>query len=1273
MNSRQGNRRLRWKLRAAILATFALCGLGSLVAAGCESALAFAPARALSVSPFTSSTLPASASSLYKTGIDLTTKSEASTQPGHEKEGQAGGGDTIEWVLHYENTSGALAEMNLTDPILDGQTFKPGSLKTPPGFAPQYTTAAGGQGEYKTGTEPSGVTGVGAYVGSENEGGADKVTPPLAKGRTAEIPYPLTTNFEAQGSGDGFEPLLFEGNVYNDYHHTAPPTLECHEETATGKECPGYPLEVAASGALEPGEADSDESANAASGDFVTSGHNTGVITPEGNWYIPVEVVGTETTKLLCVDLHTKQMCPGYPTILDEHSTPPGLDFETEQYASITADRELLHGDLYTLDGAGEIVCSKVTPTGEACPAPYSPGFKAYTQSPPLPFSGSLKSDGNDLIAINQRAGGGLPELACENASTHADCAGWPAAPIPTPDLAGTSTAPEYASLVIPDPTGDGICQYAYGKVGSGPYTSEWVCRSLASGEKIETPSGLDEILPPPSAALDAPGYYYLGEADYAEYDSRVLIPFRDENSPAESYVACFDWSTGHKCAGAWPKKLTTSTPDDNVRAYALTSDPSNPSCIYEDGDAQKLLSFSAITGEECTESTGTSVTVTPAQSYCGTTNPQGIAWDNVNISNLPAGATAYVTVKNASDEVVSGFEHVAVTANGPLSLGNIPYTNAGTTQSLTAYVEVTGLSPQNEPAGTPPVAVSLTFSSPEPVEVCFQTIVPENCQATAGSVTNEANVLTTGTNGDTDGPGGKSSGEVKFSVAPNSGSSCPPPPATGYDTSITKLVNGVAQGSGGFSEATVKLGEAANFTVAVKNAGPGKAAGQFITDTLEPELEYVGYKTDAKVSGCEYEAANRWLKCEVEELAEGETAEVTVETKVKSTAAAGITIPNTAYTGVAPEGGLNHSNQPVIGTGNTATTNSSTAKVNTPTETTPPPPVTGYDTSIKKLVNGVAQGSGGFSEATLKPGEAADFAIAVKNSGKAKAVGQFVTDTISPELEYVGVKRDAKVSGCEYEAANRWLKCTVEELAEGETAEITVETKVKSTAAAGITIPNTAYTGVAPTGGLNHGNTPVIGTGNTATTNSSTAKVNTPGETTPPPSVAETPTTTTATTTTPPPATTATTTTVTAPPVPHGSGSLTLAEVALVKTSRATVVAGGRITFHLKVSNPGTATLHDVQVCDDLPAGLVYVSSKSKAKLHDGDYCWTVATLNGRASKAFAIVTRALVGAFGKLTNRATASGPEVLTAHAHRTITVLRKPTGSGSLKVSSGGVTG
>jgi uncharacterized repeat protein (TIGR01451 family) len=154
---------------------------------------------------------------------------------------------------------------------------------------------------------------------------------------------------------------------------------------------------------------------------------------------------------------------------------------------------------------------------------------------------------------------------------------------------------------------------------------------------------------------------------------------------------------------------------------------------------------------------------------------------------------------------------------------------------------------------------------------------------------------------------------------------------------------------------------------------------------------------------------------------------------------------------------------------------------------------------------------------------------------------------------------------------------------------------------------------------------------------------------------------------------TTPTTTAATPPPVPHGSGSLTLARVTLVKSSPATVTAGGRITFQLKVSNPGTATLHDVQVCDDLPAGLVYVSSKPKAKLHNGDYCWTVATLNGKASKTFAIVTRALVGAFGKLTNRATASGPEILTAHAHRMITVLRKPTGSGSLKVSSGGVTG
>jgi uncharacterized repeat protein (TIGR01451 family) len=87
------------------------------------------------------------------------------------------------------------------------------------------------------------------------------------------------------------------------------------------------------------------------------------------------------------------------------------------------------------------------------------------------------------------------------------------------------------------------------------------------------------------------------------------------------------------------------------------------------------------------------------------------------------------------------------------------------------------------------------------------------------------------------------------------------------------------------------------------------------------------------------------------------------------------------------------------------------------------------------------------------------------------------------------------------------------------------------------------------------------------------------------------------------------------------------------------TVNAGGEVTYHLKATNPMIIATHDVKVCDALPAGLAYVSSSPKAKLADGQACWTLKTLAAGKSKTITLVARALHGAGGNLTNHATVS----------------------------------
>jgi uncharacterized repeat protein (TIGR01451 family) len=126
-------------------------------------------------------------------------------------------------------------------------------------------------------------------------------------------------------------------------------------------------------------------------------------------------------------------------------------------------------------------------------------------------------------------------------------------------------------------------------------------------------------------------------------------------------------------------------------------------------------------------------------------------------------------------------------------------------------------------------------------------------------------------------------------------------------------------------------------------------------------------------------------------------------------------------------------------------------------------------------------------------------------------------------------------------------------------------------------------------------------------------------------------------------------------------------AAIGLTKTAnRKTVRAGQRITYTLRVSNPSKETLRNVRVCDDLPSGLVYVSSKAKAKRTKGQYCWTVKSLAAGKSRSFTMTVRALRGASGRKVNRAVATASNAATKRAKRTVTI-RRP------GLRAGGVTG
>jgi len=107
---------------------------------------------------------------------------------------------------------------------------------------------------------------------------------------------------------------------------------------------------------------------------------------------------------------------------------------------------------------------------------------------------------------------------------------------------------------------------------------------------------------------------------------------------------------------------------------------------------------------------------------------------------------------------------------------------------------------------------------------------------------------------------------------------------------------------------------------------------------------------------------------------------------------------------------------------------------------------------------------------------------------------------------------------------------------------------------------------------------------------------------------------------------------------------------------SRSSVQAGERFSYRIRVRNPTKGEARNVRVCDRLPSGLRYVSSKPRARRSGGQRCWTIKRLGARKSKTFRVTVRAARGANGRLTNRATANSRDARArARARHRIRVL------------------
>ena len=93
-------------------------------------------------------------------------------------------------------------------------------------------------------------------------------------------------------------------------------------------------------------------------------------------------------------------------------------------------------------------------------------------------------------------------------------------------------------------------------------------------------------------------------------------------------------------------------------------------------------------------------------------------------------------------------------------------------------------------------------------------------------------------------------------------------------------------------------------------------------------------------------------------------------------------------------------------------------------------------------------------------------------------------------------------------------------------------------------------------------------------------------------------------------------------------------------------------------MSDPTPVTLHNVRVCDRLPLGIVSVGSSPKAKLSNGEQCWSYKSLGAHKSKTIKLIARALAGLSGRRVNHAAATARGVPMARAQQSVRVIPAP---------------
>ncbi|MEN0085507.1 MAG: hypothetical protein AAGC66_12160 [Leifsonia sp.] len=769
-------------------------------------------------------------STIYETATNTANNSvgASSDAPGGRKTGTAKPGDTIKWVVPYANNTSANASVNLQADLHIGSqsapagTYVPGSLQLPSNLnalgtlTPQYT--APGDQTWTSGTPPANATGVG-YTGT--------LLPTGTRQLSLNFPSPASNIIAANG-GDAYNIVVRGSLMYGVFHHRAGAIVYC-AQVSNGATCPGWPTSANA------------QYWSSTVGTAIGTGTQfSGRSAWQGGTWISgtklfwlMGVTGTpRTVGTACLDLSTTT-----PTSCGYTPLASGQNSNTNNGAQIgsTALRAS-DGNIYAVtvsNGSNRDLCIDPA-TGGLCV-----GNVSFNTGVTTPYTLASAVFGDYLFVSVQETTASSWQTYCVRPSQNAVCSGnWPVTTSTSTAFAPTPFAP----ILSATGTLTGICTITN---GSGTTSRCWSLVGLLRADNPYAGTGAD----------------YNGTGNGA--GDTMTLGTKVYGSTGNS-VFCVDFAT-YSGTGTVPNCSGFARPANGVNYTVRTAYDVAPNCLVATGDAGIITFFNAITGGGCVGTSGPStMTVTPASSYCGSGAAGFTGWGTLSLPGLVVGtySNSSVTLRDQNDAIIAGFDNVTLAAGGTLSLADIPTT----VTSISATVTVNGV---NDPSGVTPGQISVSWNG-SPPELCFETVAPPvSCDAAAPTrIWSSATAVTTSAGG-TDAPSGNSAGggtaanQADFLVSADP-SQC--------SLAITKTP----------SPPSARPGDTVTYTITVRNTGTQAYDNASFTDDLSDVLQDATYNNDQSASTGTVSYASPNLSWSGP-LAAGATATITYSAKVRN------------------------------------------------------------------------------------------------------------------------------------------------------------------------------------------------------------------------------------------------------------------------------------------------------------------------------------------------------------------------------------------------------